>query len=161
VSARAASGQEDPRWGWLPPLLRPRATEPDGDGSLRLIETTVLVLVALVLAIATVNDVVRQTGVDHRIGADLKTWRQYTHHDFKYVGVDTTLLGAATTRDVVCGNEVAGAPKTRPQICLVLTGPTRAGRRTVAGGWYLQPRSEDVRSRRYGCFGSVTMGLCP
>jgi hypothetical protein len=122
----------------------------------------VLVLVALLLAIATVNDVVRQAGVNHRLVADLRTWRQYTHHDYKNVGADQELLGTATHRDVVCGNTVPGPPKRRTQICLVVTGPVSRGVRTVSGGWYLPAGIEDnVRSARYGCFGTITRGLCP
>jgi len=34
------------------------------------------------------------------------------------------------------------------------------GRRTVHGGWYLPPRSADVRAARYGCFGEGSRGLC-
>ena len=41
----------------------------------RLIETTLLILAGLLLAIATVNDVVDQTHVNHRLIADLRTWR--------------------------------------------------------------------------------------
>ena len=150
-------------WDRLPPALRPRAQEREGPGgSLRLVETTLLLLAGLLLAIATVNDVVRQTGVNERLIADLSTWRHYTGHDYRNLSADQELLGIATKRDVVCGNTTPGPPKERTQICLVITGPTVAGRRHVAGGWYLLAHSEDdVAERRYGCFGSVTGGLCP
>jgi hypothetical protein len=149
-------------WRRLPERLRPRTSELQGRGELRLIEGAVLLLVGLLLAVATVNDVVRQTGVNHRLVADLHTWREYTHHDYKNVGTDQELLGITTHRDVVCGNTVPGPPKQRPQICLVMTGSTHNGVRTVSGGWYLPAGTEDnVRSARYGCFGSVTRGLCP
>jgi hypothetical protein len=149
-------------WRRLPQRLRPRTSEPAGRGELRLVELAVLLLVGLLLAIATVNDVARQVGVNHRLIADLRTWRRYTHHDYKNVAADQELLGAATHRDVVCGNTTPGPPKQRPQICLVVTGPISGGVRPVAGGWYLPPGTEDnVRSVRYGCFGSVTKGLCP
>ncbi len=149
-------------WQRLPEWLRPRSTELRGRGELRIVETSVLLLVGLLLAIATVNDVARNAGVNHRLVADLRTWRTYTHHDYKNVGVDQELLGTATKRDVVCGNTVPGPPKRRTQICLVVTGPTHGGTRSVAGGWYLPANVEDnVRSERYGCFGSVTAGVCP
>jgi hypothetical protein len=149
-------------WRKLPDWLRPRTRELSGRGELRLIEGAVLVLVALVLAVATVNDVVRQAGVNHRLVADLRTWRRYTHHDYKNVGTDQELLGFASGREVVCGNTVPGPPKQRPQICLVVTGPIRGGVRSVSGGWYLPSGTqEDLRPARYGCFGSVTRGLCP
>jgi hypothetical protein len=149
-------------WERLPGWLRPRTVELPGSGSTRLIETTLLVLVGLLLAIATVNDLARQAGVNHRLVADLRTWRTYTHHDYHNVSADQELLGIATHRDVVCGNTTPGPPKERTQICLVVSGPTRAGLRRVAGGWYLYANTQDdVRDRRYGCFGSVTAGLCP
>jgi hypothetical protein len=161
MSAPNAPEPYERLWRRLPEPLRPRSSERRGRGELRLVENAVLVLVALLLATAAVDDVVRQAGVNHRLTADLRTWRAYTHHDYKNVGTDTELLGTSTHRDVVCGNTIPGPPKRRTQICLVVTGPTEGGRRTVSGGWYLPPHSEqDVRSARYGCFGSVTSGLC-
>ncbi|MCW3034480.1 MAG: hypothetical protein QOK19_1580 [Solirubrobacteraceae bacterium] len=148
-------------WRRLPERLRPRERELPGRGELRIVEGAVLVLVALLLAVATVNDVVRQAGVNHRLVADLRTWRHYTHHNYKNVTTDQLTFGAATKRDVVCGNTVPGPPKQRTQICLAVTGPTRAGLRTVSGGWYLPAGTEyDKRAVRYGCFGQGTVGLC-
>ena len=162
MSAPAAPEPYERVWRRLPARLRPRTSELTGRGEQRLIENAVLLLVGLLLAVATVNDVSRQAGVNHRLVADLRTWRQYTHHNYKNVGADQELLGIATHRDVVCGNTVPGPPKGRTQICLVVTGPTRSGLRTVAGGWYLPPGTEDnVRSARYACFGAITHGLCP
>jgi len=148
-------------WGFLPPSLRPRDREQAGSGSMRLVETTVLILAGLLLAVATINDVSRQVRVNHRLQADIETWRSYTGHDYKNVAVDQELLGRRGGRDVACGNAVPGAPKARAQVCLILEGPTVHGRRRVAGGWYLYAHSEDdVRPRRYGCFGAAA-GLCP
>ena len=162
MSAPAAPEPYERLWQRLPERLRPRSSELPGRGELRLIESAVLILVGLLLAVATVNDVARQAGVNHRIVADLRTWRTYTHHDYKNVGADRELLGVSTGRDVVCGNTEPGPPKARPQICLVVTGPTRNGVRTVSGGWYLPAGTEDnVRSARYGCFGAAAKGLCP
>ena len=151
----------DTRWNRLPEPLRPLDHERKGTGSLRLVETTLLLFAGLLLAVATVNDLVRQTHVNQRLIADLATWRAYTHHDYHNISVNQELLGIATHRDVVCGNTTPGPPKERVQVCLVLTGPTRGGRRSVAGGWFLPAHTEaDVRELRYGCFGSVTAGLC-
>ncbi len=150
-------------WSRLPEALRPREREHEGTGSLRLIETTLLVLAGLLLAIATVNDVARQTGVNERLIADIATWRAYTHHDFHNVTVDEELLrGASTHREVTCGNTAAGSPRSRPQVCLIVSGPTRGGRRRVTGGWYLPAHTEDdVRASRYGCFGEASeLGMC-
>jgi hypothetical protein len=145
----------------LPERLRPRESEDPGTGQTRLVETTLLVLVALFLLIATVNDLVRQTHVNHRLVADLRTWRQYTGHDYKNVSVEQDFYGH-TTRDIACGNVSPGAPKARTQLCIVLTGPVRAGRRAAHGGFYLPPKVDDVPRYRYGCYGSATSaGLCP
>jgi hypothetical protein len=128
----------------------------------RLIETTLLVLVGVVLAVATVNDVARQTGVNQRLIADLKTWRHYTGHDYHNLSIDQELLGSSSQREVVCGNTSPGAPKATTQICLAIWGTPVDGRRTVFGGWYLPPKVEyDVRSDRYGCFGPASRGICP
>ncbi len=144
----------------IPVPLRPRDQELLGGGNTRVIETMLLLLAGLLLAIATVNDVVLQTHVNHRLVADLRTWRAYTGHDYHNLSVEQDLYGH-TTREVVCGNTVPGPPKERVQLCLVITGPVAHGRRAARGGWYLPPKSEDLRHVRYGCFGSATtLGLC-
>jgi hypothetical protein len=147
--------------GRLPRWLRPRAIELPGSGRTRLIETTLLVLAGLLLAIATVNDVVRQTHVNQRLIADLRTWRSYTGHDYHTLSIDQRLLGEASRREVICGNTSPGAPKEHIQLCLAIWGPTVNGRRTVHGGWYLPPKVQDVRADRYGCFGRASEGECP
>jgi len=145
----------------LPAWLAPREHELSGSGRTRLIETTLLVLVGLLLAIATINDVVLQTRVNSRLTADLASWRGYTGHDYKNVSVEQDLYGHST-RDIVCGNTTPGAPKERIQICLVATGPVRGGHRAIHGGWYLPVKSEDLRRYRYACYGSaVSEGFCP
>ncbi len=149
------------RFSSLPAWLRPRDVELPGLGQLRLIETTVLLLVGLLLAIATINDVARQVHVNQRLIADLRTWRSYTGHNFKNVTADQELLGPSSQREVVCGNTSAGAPKATTQICLLIWGPIVNGRRPVHGGWYLPAKVEDERSDRYGCFGAEAEGFCP
>jgi hypothetical protein len=145
----------------LPGWLRPRDHEQLGGGQTRLVETTLLLLVGLLLAIATVNDVVRQTHVNHRLVADLRTWRDYTGHEYKNLSVEQDLYGH-TTRDIVCGNVSPGAPKARTQLCIVLSGTVHSGRRAARGGFYLPPKTDDVRRYRYGCYGSAKpAGLCP
>ena len=135
----------------------------------RLIETTVLVLAGLLLAGATVNDVVRQTHVNQRLIADLRdwratdgAWRTSTGHDYHNLTIEQTVFGERSSRDVVCGNTTPGAPKTKIQLCQAIGGPVIDGRRTVLGGWYLPANTEeDLRRHRYGCFGAVTAGMCP
>lgn len=150
------------RWlaGWVRLHARPRESERKGLGSLRLAETTLLILFALLLAIATVNDVSQQTHVNHRLNADLATWRAYTRHDYHSIAVEQDIK-EHTTRDTVCGNVSPGAPKERTQLCLRMSGPVTGGRRQVSGGYYLPPRSEDEAHLRYGCFGGARQaGLC-
>ncbi|HVR06111.1 MAG TPA: hypothetical protein VMS02_08710 [Solirubrobacteraceae bacterium] len=150
-----------PGWSWMPEWARPRDRERRGLGSLRLAESTLLVLFAVLLAIATVNDVVQQTHVNHRLSADLATWRAYTGHDYHTIGVEQDIV-EHSTRDTVCGNTSPGSPGQRTQLCLRMSGAVRAGRRAVTGGYYLPPHGEDERRLRYGCFGSAsTAGLCP
>lgn len=128
----------------------------------RLIETTVLILAGLLLAVAIVNDVVRQTHIDHRLIDDLRTWRTRTGHDYHNLTIEQTLFGERGTTDVVCGNTSPGAPKVRVQICLVIEGPVVDGKRTVRGGWYLPAHTEeDLSKNRYGCFGPAGAGMCP
>jgi hypothetical protein len=154
TSADSAAGRRLPRW------LRPRAVELPGSGRTRLIETTLLVLAGLLLATATVNDVVRQTNVNQRLIADLRTWRTYTGHDYHNLSISQMLLGEGSQHEVVCGNISPGAPKTRTQLCLAIWGPVLDGRRAVHGGWYLPANAEDVRADRYGCFGLAAQGRC-
>jgi hypothetical protein len=151
---------EERRWERLPAWLRPRISEQRGSGRLWRLETTVLVVVGLFLAVAVVNDLARQTRINHRLVADLTTWRHSTGHDYKNISIDQETLGAGSDREVLCGNTSGGAPGSKTQICLAIWGPIVSGRRTVHGGWYLPPYYEDVRSKRYGCFGAVRE-LCP
>ena len=145
----------------LPEWARPREVEPRGSGRMRLVETTVLLLAALLLAVATINDVVRQTHVNQRLVTDLHTWRAATGHDYHGLSIGQDIHGHST-REVVCGNTSPGSPKERVQLCLVITGPVVGGLRATRGGWYLPPKVEDLRAYRYGCFGSaVAQGQCP
>lgn len=128
----------------------------------RLIETTLLVLIGLLLAAATIDDVARQTHVNQRLIADLRTWRDYTGHGYHNLSIEQTLYGERSQHEVVCGNTTPGAPHMRIQICLAISGPVIGGRRTVSGGWYLPAHTEeDLRRHRYGCFGPLGAGMCP
>jgi hypothetical protein len=137
------------------------AGAPRRAGRRRLLESTALALAGALLLIATINDVVLQTHVNHRLGADLRTWRRYTAHNYHNLSVSQDIRGH-TTRDVVCGNTSPGGPRERVQLCLEMTGPVIAGGRAVHGGWYLPPKAEDLRAYRYACFGSARQrGRCP
>jgi hypothetical protein len=146
--------------GRMPEWARPREDERHGLGSLRLAETTILILVGLFLAVATIADVVKQTHVNHRLVADMRTWRTVTGHNYRSLGTEQDVKGH-TTRDTVCGNVSPGGPRERTQVCLVLVGPVVSSRREVSGGYYLPAKSEDRRRSRYACFGSALQaGLC-
>jgi hypothetical protein len=144
----------------LPTWARPLAGERGGSGSLRLAENTIVIIFGLLLAVATVNDLVGQTHVNHRLAADLRAWRTATGHDYRNLDIEQDIK-SYTSRDVVCGNVSPGAPGERAQICLAFTGPILAGRRSVSGGYYLPPKLTDARENRYGCFGAAaSSGLC-
>jgi hypothetical protein len=152
-------------WQRLPAWLRPRDADRSkigqpGGGRLWRLETVVLLLVGLLLAIATVNDLVLSTHTNHRLVADLRTWRHYTAHNYKNVSSEQDIRNHTTT-DVVCGNTAPGPPKGRIQLCLQVTGPTVHGLRAARGGWYLPPKAENLRHYRYGCFGPPKQqGVC-
>ncbi len=159
------SGPSQPPAGFagLPRALAPRASERPGSGRLRLVETTLLVLVGLLLATATVYDTVRQSHINERLVADVRTWRAYTGIDSSKISLNQELLGARSEHDVVCAATSAspGAASSQPQLCLAVWGPVRGGRRTVHGGWRLPPAVEDLRRYRHGCFGEGARGMCP
>ncbi len=87
---------------------------------------------------------VQQTHVNHRLVADLHTWRLATGHDYHNLSVEQDVK-AHTTRDTVCGNVSPGGPKERTQVCLVLVGPGSREAGQVSGGYYL-PRANRRRS---------------
>jgi hypothetical protein len=128
----------------------------------RLIETTVLGLIGLLLAVGVVNDVVRQVHTNHRLNADLATWRGYTGHDYRNLQTEQAVNNPDSTREVICGNTSPGAPKAHQQLCLIMTGPVVDGRRTVHGGYFLPPLTLfDVPHLRYACFGvAKSQELC-
>ncbi len=159
--SQPSSSVERDRWARLPAWLRPRERELPASGQMRLIETTLLLLAGLILAVATVNDLAREVGVNERLIADERTWRAFTAHDYHNLSIDQEVLGEGTQREVVCGNTRPAAPKATTQLCLAIWGTVRDGRRTVLGGWFLHANVEDVRADRYGCFGEAAREMCP
>ncbi len=112
------------------------------------------------LAVATVNDVVQQTHVNHRLKADLLTWRTVTGHDYVNLATEQDVK-THTTRDTVCGNVSPGAPGEHAQVCLMLAGAVVSGVRSVSGGYYLPPYKPTCAANRYACFGlAAETGLC-
>jgi hypothetical protein len=137
-----------------PRAARSRAPRHPGGFHTRLVEAVVLIAAGLLLAVATVDDVARQVRVNHRLDADLRSWRSYARLDFHSLAISQDFTGLST-KDIVCGNTSPGVPKERVQLCLVVTGTVHNGRRTVSGGWYLPPRVEDLKRYRYACFGDA------
>jgi hypothetical protein len=160
MSATVPTTQPGGGWERLPEWLRPRAQERRGRGDLRRVESTLLVLALLLLAVATVNDVVRQVHINQRLSVDLHTWRTVTGNDLKNISIEQDLTHYST-REVLCGNTGSGPPGTQPQVCLIVTGPTVHGLRAANGGFYLPPYFQDKRANRYACFGTaVRENLC-
>jgi hypothetical protein len=161
VSGAASGTAPSGRWERLPERLRPRDSERRGRGDLRRIESTLLVLAFLVLAVAVVNDVVEQVHVNERLTVDLHTWRVVTGHlTYKNISIEQD-LEHHTTRDVLCGNTSPAPPGTTAQVCVIVTGATVHGLRAARGGFYLLPYFPDKRENRYGCFGTaVAEDLC-
>jgi len=144
----------------LPAWARPLERERPGHGSLRLAETTILVLVGLLLATAVIHDLAQQTRVNHRLIADLGTWRTVTGHRYHNLTVEQDIK-QHTSRQTVCGNVSPGAPRERTQVCLLISGPVVGGHRIVQGGYYRPARTFDLRPYRYACFGRASAGgLC-
>ncbi len=134
-------------------------SELPGRGELRLVEGVVLVLVGLLLAVATVDDVARQAGINHRLDADLRSWRRYTHHDYKNVG---DRPGTARRRDRARRRLRQRRSRARrtsgPRSASSSRARRRGGLRTVAGGWYLPAKTaDDVRSSATAASGPARM----
>jgi hypothetical protein len=155
---------------WLPDWLSPRDQERRGRGEQRLIESVILVLVGVVLAVATVHDLVREVGIGDRLHADLISWVRYTKPYFgannpKYTYHNPLIeqnVTTYTTRDVVCANTADVKPQGTVLVCLIFTGPVRDGYRRAKGGYYLIAAGKDVHEPvldkpiySYGCFGSA------
>jgi hypothetical protein len=162
VSPGGGHGARVPATGWerLPARLRPLEREDRGRGDLWRVETSLLLLALVALALATVNDLARQLQINGRLTADLRTWRTVTGNYYHNLSLQQDLK-TFSTREVVCGNTSPGPPGARPQVCLIMTGPVRHGVRSALGGFYLPPYLQDVREHRYACFGTaVSERLC-
>jgi hypothetical protein len=160
MSGAATEIEPGGRWARLPERLRPRRQERRGRGDLRRVESTLLALAFTVLAMATVNDVVRQVHINERQTAGLRTWRRVTGNDYQNISIEQDLTGYSA-REVLCGNTDPGPPGTMPQVCLIVTGPMVHGLRAAKGGFYLPPYFPDKRENRYACFGTaVGEDLC-
>jgi hypothetical protein len=137
----------------LPPWARPLDRE-RGGGRLRRVELATLALAAVLLVVATVNDVVLQTHTNHRLVKDLATWRAATGLHYKNLGVERDAV-RFTTKDTICGNVATGPPDERAQVCLTMVGRVIRGHRYVTGGYYLLPVVLDEAANRYSCFGEA------
>jgi hypothetical protein len=150
----------DSRWARLPDWMTPLDRERPGRGDLRRVEVTILVIVGLIFATATVNDLVRQIHVNHRLSADLRTWRTVTGHDYRNISLEQDVTHFTST-EVACGNTSPGPPGSVTGVCLIISGPVRHGLREVGGGYYLPAYRPDLRANRYACFGSAkAAGKC-
>ena len=115
MSGAAGGVEPGGRWERLPERLRPRASERRGRGDLRRVESTLLVLAFLLLAVAVVNDVVEQVHVNERLTVDLQTWRAVTGHDYKNISVEQDLNTAR--RATCCAATRGRRRRERPRRC--------------------------------------------
>jgi hypothetical protein len=148
---------------WRPPgALRPLEAEGEGRGRRWRVETVVLLLLAAVIAVATVYDLTREVGVSDRLTADIETWRQVTGLHDEEVAVEQD-LASYSTRDTACGDVAESTAKENAsaRICIMLVGPVSGNRRRALGGFYLPPFLPLGPHDRYGCFGSTAAeGFC-
>jgi hypothetical protein len=123
------------------------------------LETAILVALGLFLAIASINDLAQTVNDNTRLVADQQTWRHYTHRD--YFNVTAAPLVVGQPIDLSCADATPGPPGERTQICLLITGPIRDGRRSVVGGFRLPARTGNFPQYRYSCYGeAVGQHLC-
>jgi len=132
-----------------------------GSVRLRRTETIFLLLVALVLAVATIYDLSRQVGIDNRLHADLMSWQAITGERYTHAVVELDAKHY-TTRDVVCGWLPRVDPRTRAMECLIFTGPVHGWSRLATGGYYVVGtgpakgrKASDQARYRFGCFGDA------
>ena len=167
AASQATPARERPQPRWQRWLLRRSDANADGPANpdLRLIETAILIVAGLVLAVATANDIGRSVHITERLKVDAHTYRLYMHTQR---GVTTSIRKVSMTpgiydkTDVACSPPLGGA---RGSTCLVINGPVRSSPngqiRSVTGGYQLLPYSRNRYVARYGCFGvSAQSQLC-
>jgi hypothetical protein len=156
MSSPAASAPA-PRRSWLPAWAahRPEGERDPASRDVRAVETTIIALIGLLLAVAVVYDVVHQVKLNTRTTADRATWRAYEHVSDPKTRLDvrTPLRG---TTDYVCRSTstVAAVALHQVRLCLQVSGPNVNDRRRIEGGYYLAPHASDRAPYRYGCFGA-------
>jgi len=137
---------------WAAP--RPQRERDPASRDVRTIESTILVLIGLLLAVAVVYDVVHQVRLNTRESADRATWRTFAHVSDVKTRLDVRTLERGTT-DFVCRSTstVAAIAAHQLRLCLMISGPIVDGRRHIDGGYYIPPQTSDRYAYRYGCFG--------
>jgi hypothetical protein len=122
-------------------------------GPLWMYETFVLIVVGIVLSVAVIYDLSYDVGNDHRMAADVATWRLFVGQKPTTIWAHPVQLGHTT--DVSCGTVALGPAVNETQVCLLLVGPVRNGLRRIYGGWQLAWGLSDHTGYRFACFGSV------
>lgn len=147
-----------PAWRrWLLRRSDANAAGP-ANADLRLVETAIVIVAGLVLAVATVNDIGRAVHINERLRIDAHTYRYYMHTQR---GVATSIRKVAVTPAVQGKVDVACSPPPggpRGSTCLVIGGPVHPSasgqQRAVLGGYELLPRQRNRYYARFGCFGA-------
>lgn len=137
----------------LPQRLQPRDVEPESRKRRR-VESVILLIIALLIAVAAIYDVTRQASINTRLTADIETWREITGHwHFKDISIEQDEKHF-TKHDVACANIAFARPGHEIQICFVFVGPIIDGRRATHTGFFLLPYKSDLPKYRYDCFGT-------
>jgi len=163
MSSTAASDRA-PRRSLLPAWAAhgPQGERDPASRDVRAIETTIMVLLGLLLAVAVIYDVAHQVRLNTRETADRASWRAYEHVTDVKTRLDVRVPLRGTT-DYVCRSTstVPAVALHQVRLCLQFTGPIVNDRRRVDGGYYLAPHASDRAAYRYGCFGAPAQSaLC-
>ena len=104
-----------------------------------------------------------QVHVNHRLSADLATWRGSTGHDYRNLAIEQRPTNPDTTREVHLRQHLArGAQVAHAAVPDHDRSDRATGAARCDGGYYLPrvPPGRPTRGNRYGCFGAAAERSC-
>jgi hypothetical protein len=116
-------------------------------------------VIGVVLLTAVIYDLSYDVGNDHRMAADVATWRLFVGQKPDKIWAKPVVLGH--TEDVSCGSVALGPSTQETQVCLLFVGPVRNGLRPIAAAWQLPWGAADHSYLRFACLGPAASGWCP